>query len=159
MIDDSLLINTSALKNIVYVTATSSKWRQPFLKNGYPFDAKKLKILYISYHTVLFKFHQHVVQILIKLYTERLSTFISVSNGSIKCPIGKWIFAVNLELEFFSATVANADIGRLECLQNIIWYVFEPHAGKIWTTYGPKCTKLWYFWQKLESFKTIFDKP
>ena len=42
------------------------KWHQHFAKNGYPFFAKKLKMLYSSDHTILFKFHQHKVQIPIK---------------------------------------------------------------------------------------------
>ena len=42
------------------------KWRQHFVKNCWKVCAKKHKILYGSDHTILFKFHQHVVQILIK---------------------------------------------------------------------------------------------
>ena len=31
----------------------------------------------------------------------------------------------------------------------IIWKVFGPHAGEIWTkSYGPNYTKFWAFWQK-----------
>ena len=42
---------------------------------------------------------------------ERLQTSnVSISNGNIKCLIGKSIFAVNLTLKRFRATVANADI-------------------------------------------------
>ena len=38
----------------------------------------------------------------------------------------------------------------------IIWKVFWPHAGEIWTkSYGPNYTKFWDFWQK---WLTIFDK-
>ena len=36
------------------------------------FFAKNLKILGISYHAILFQFHQYVVQILVKQYMERL---------------------------------------------------------------------------------------
>ena len=39
---------------------------QRFVKNGEPFFVKKLKIFYTLDHTILFRFHQHVVQILIK---------------------------------------------------------------------------------------------
>ena len=43
---------------------------------------------------------------------ERRQTFnVSVSNGNIKCPIEKSIFTINLPLEHFHATVANADTG------------------------------------------------
>ena len=41
----------------------------------------------------------------------------------------------------------------------IIWYVFGPHTGEIWTkSYGPKCTKLRGFGQNPKFFKTILDK-
>ena len=40
----------------------------------------------------------------------------------------KTIFAGNLQLELFRATVANADTGSLKSLHR---YVFGPHAGKI----------------------------
>ena len=42
--------------------------------------------------------------------------WVSISNGNIKCPIGKSIFAVNLPLKLFRATVANADIKSLMSL-------------------------------------------
>ena len=42
------------------------KWRQVFLKKWLPIYAKKLEILCISYRTILFNFHKHMVQILIK---------------------------------------------------------------------------------------------
>ena len=68
-------------------------------------------------NTILFKFHQYGVQILIKYRMERLQTSnISISNGNIKRPIGKSIFAVNLPLKLFRATVANADIESLKSL-------------------------------------------
>ena len=44
---------------------------------------------------------------------------VSISNGNIKYPRGKSIFAVNLPLQLFPATVANADIGSLNL--SIIW--------------------------------------
>ena len=41
---------------------------------------------------------------------ERPKTFnASISDGNIKYPIGKSIYAVNLPLKFFRPTVANAD--------------------------------------------------
>ena len=41
----------------------------------------------------------------------------------------------------------------------IIWYVLGSHASEIWTkSYCLKCTKFWVFWQKIEAFKTIYDK-
>ena len=51
---------------------------------------------------------------------ERLKTSnVSISNGNIKCPIGKSIFAVNLPLKRFCATVANADIEGLKSLHTL----------------------------------------
>ena len=52
---------------------------------------------------------------------ETLWTFnVSISNGNIKCPIGKLIFAVNLPLNSFHATVANADIESLKSLNTFL---------------------------------------
>ena len=52
---------------------------------------------------------------------ERLQTSnVSISNGSIKYPIGKSIFAVNLPLKLLRATVANADIGSLNSLHTFL---------------------------------------
>ena len=51
---------------------------------------------------------------------ERLQTSnVSISNGNIKYPIGKSIFAVNLPLKLFRTTVANADIGSLKSLHTL----------------------------------------
>ena len=38
---------------------------------------------------------------------------VSVSNGNIKCPVGKSICAVNLPLKLFCATIADTDAGCL----------------------------------------------
>ena len=53
-------------KTIVSVTETFSKMVSMLCQNGEQFLVKKLKILYTLDHTILFKFHQHVGQILIK---------------------------------------------------------------------------------------------
>ena len=51
---------------------------------------------------------------------ERLKTSnVSISNGYIKYPIGKSIFADNLPLKLFPATVANAEIGSLKSLHTL----------------------------------------
>ena len=55
---------------------------------------------------------------------------VSVSNGNIKCPIGKWIFALNSQLDFSSATVANADTGRLKSLHTIFDTYFKHMLAK-----------------------------
>ena len=82
---------------------------------------KKHNILCSSDHTILFKFHQHVVQILIKECMKRLwSSDVSISNGNIKYPIGTSIFAVNLTLKLLRVTVAGADIGSLKSLHTFL---------------------------------------
>ena len=61
------------------------------------------------------------------MYGERLETSnVSINNGIVKYPSGKSIFATNLTLKPFSATVANADIGSL-----VHYLKFGPHAGEI----------------------------
>ena len=45
---------------------------------------------------------------------------ISISNGKIKWSTGKSIFAVNLPLKLFRATVANADIGIVKSLRTFL---------------------------------------
>ena len=51
---------------------------------------------------------------------ERLLTSdVSISNGNIKYPIEKLIFAVNFPLKLLPATVTNADIGSLKSLHKL----------------------------------------
>ena len=66
MKDEGLYIIFFSIEQLFVSQEPLPKWRQHFLKNGLSFFAKKLKILYILYHVILFEFHQHVVQILIK---------------------------------------------------------------------------------------------
>ena len=47
-------------------------------------------------------------------------TLVSISNYNTKYPIGKSIFAVNLPLKLFPATIANADIGSLKSLHKFL---------------------------------------
>ena len=57
---------------------------------------------------------------------KRLQTFnVSTSNGNIKCPIGKSIFAGNLTLKLFRATIANADITSLKSLDTGLTLSFK----------------------------------
>ena len=44
----------------------------------------------------------------------------SISNGNIKCPIGKSIIALNFPLKLIRATVANADLGSLKSLHTFL---------------------------------------
>ena len=60
-------------------------------------------------------FKQHVVQILIQKCIEiHWISNVCISNGNAKCPTEKSIFAVNLPLKLFRATVANTDIRSLK---------------------------------------------
>ena len=63
---------------------------------------------------------------------ERLQTSdVSISNGNIKYPIGKSIFAENLPLKLFRVAVANADIESLKSHSYIPLKIFVSHAGAI----------------------------
>ena len=54
---------------------------------------------------------------------------VSVNNGSIKFPIRKSIFTVDLPIKIFLATVINADTGTLKFLVTLFDNVFGPHAS------------------------------
>ena len=53
---------------------------------------------------------------------------VSISNGNIKCLIGKSIFALNMPLKFFRATIANTDI---ESLNSLHTFLTKSHASEI----------------------------
>ena len=53
-----------------------------------------------------------------------------VTYNRLKCPIGKLIFAVNLHLELFRATVANADAGRLKSPHTLFDTYFKHMLAK-----------------------------
>ena len=62
---------------------------------------------------------------------ERLKTSdVSISDGNIKYPIEKSIFAVNLLLKLFRVAVGNADLESLKTLHSFL-EIFVPctHAG------------------------------
>ena len=59
---------------------------------------------------ILSKFHYHVAH---------------------KMPYRKIIFAVNLPLKLFRATVANADIGSLKSFHTFLTIMFVPHVSEI----------------------------
>ena len=54
------------------------------------------------------------------MYEKSFDSNFSINNGNIKCPIGKSIFAVNLPLKLFCATVAKTDIGSLKSLHTFL---------------------------------------
>ena len=82
----------------------------------------------------------------------------SISNGNRNCLIGKSLFAINLPLQFFHATVANDDIESFKSFNTFLKKLFVPYASEIWTkSYGPTYSKFWALWQNI-FFITIFDK-
>ena len=86
-------------ETIVYVIGTSFKMASTLSQKWSTIFGQKAENLYISYHAISFKFHQHVVQILIKWRDFRLQMSAYI-NGNSKYPIGKSIFAVNSPLNF-----------------------------------------------------------
>ena len=53
------------------------------------------------------------------------------ADGNIKCPIGKSVFAVNLPLKLFHATVANADSASLKSLHTFLKKMFVKYASEL----------------------------
>ena len=91
---------------------------------------------------------------------ERLWTFnVSISNGNIKHPSEKSIFAVNLPLKRLPATVANTDIGSLKSLHTL----FDKYLDHMLGNFEQSCMvqiirNLELFDKKIWFLKTIFDK-
>ena len=109
----------------------------------------------------------------------------SISNGKIKCPIGKSILAANLPLKLFRATVAYADIGSLKSLHTFLknvctiykWnlnkivlsklheirrfltkkpvFFLQPFLTKSWRHFGRRFGKWNYFLMLTFNLKTI----
>ena len=132
MKDDRLLINSSASNYCLCHRNVFQNDVNTFSKQFNHFLPKSSN--FCIFRTILFKFHQYVVQLIIKYFMERLQTSnVSVSNGNIKFPIGKLTFALNLPLKHFHATVANAKTGSLKSLHtlydtclNHMLAIFEP---------------------------------
>ena len=81
---------------------------------------------------------------------ERLQTFnVIISNGNIKYPIGKSIFGVNLPVELFPDTVANADIKCLKSLHTFLKECLYHMLVKFEQNRMVQTTRnFWAFWQK-----------
>ena len=74
-------------------------------------------------HTILFKFHKHVVQSLIKyqiMFGETLDFQCRHQQWEHKMPDRKINFSVNLPLNLFRATVANVDIESPKSLHTFL---------------------------------------
>ena len=69
------------------------------------------------------------------MHGETLDSNVSVSNGNLKCPIGKSIFAVNLQVKLFYATVSNADTGSLKAQHTL----FDTYLDHILARFKPNC--------------------
>ena len=69
-----------------------------------------------------------------------------VSNGSIKCPIGKSSFAVNLQSKLFRPTIFDADTGSLKSLHTLFDIYLDHKLAK----FEPN--------RMIRIFKTIFTK-
>ena len=66
---------------------------------------------------------------------ERVKTFnVSVSNGNLKVPIGKPIFAVNLPLKLFHDAVANTNTESLKSLHTL----FDTYLDYMLAKFKPK---------------------
>ena len=88
-----------------------------------------------------------------RLYTSN----VSVSNGNRKCPMGKSIFAINLPLKPFRATVANTKAASLKSLHNL----FDTYLDYMLAKFEPhrivqNVQNLGFLDKKLSSFKTHF---
>ena len=109
--DDSLRINNSASSKCFTYRNVFQKWRQRFIKTGYPFLSKRLKILYNSAHTGLFNFHQHVVKsrpnTYQTMYGETLEIPMSPLAMITKYPSGKSTFCSKFAVKTLPCTVAN----------------------------------------------------
>ena len=140
------------------------KWCQHFVKNDH-FFVEKLKILFSSDHTILFKFNQHVVQILSNnVWRDFLTSNVTISNGNIKCPIGKSSFSRKFAVKTLPRYRCQCWNCKFKNFPYIPLKMFVPYASKIWTkSYGLNYTKFWAFWpkkkkKKKDYFKTILDK-
>ena len=66
----------------------------------------------------------------IKLYISILTFSVSISNGNIKYPMGKSIFAVNLPFKLFRVSGANADTESLKSLDAFL-KIYLPYSSEI----------------------------
>ena len=82
---------------------------------------------------------------------------VSISNGNVKYPSGKSIFAVNLLLKLFPTTVANADIGSQKSLHTLFGKYFGHMSVKFEQNCMVQTTRnLEFFDKKKQVFKNYF---
>ena len=82
------------------------------------FFDKKLKILCSLNHTILFKFHKHMVQIFLKECMERLSMS-ALATVARKSFNGKFTAKIKFSDRVVHVTIADADIGSLKSLHTL----------------------------------------
>ena len=136
------------------------KWRQHFLKNDLIIFCQKanfLKKYFVSYDFV--QISPACGPNTYQSRDFRLPMSCSVSIGSIKCSIGKSIFALNLPLKLFRATVANAYTRSLKSLHTF----FDTYLGHMVAKFEPKriVRKVLNFElsdKRTEFLKTILNK-
>ena len=84
---------------------------------------------------------------------ERLQTFnVSVSNGNLKYPIGKSIFALNLNLKLFRATVVNAYTENVKSLHTLFATYLDYMLEKFEPNRTVRNVQNFSFWTKIEFF-------
>ena len=105
-------------RTVVYVTETSSKMASTISQKWLTMFCQKAQN-FLPYNFVLISpaCRPNAYQI---IYGETFDfQCVSVSNGNIKCSIGKSFFTANLPLELFGAAVANADTASLKFLHTL----------------------------------------
>ena len=77
-------------------------------------------------------------------------------NGSIKCPIEKSIFAVNLALKLYLATGSNADTGSLKSLHTLFNMYLDHMLAKFESNFMVQNVQILSLLTKTEFFKPLF---
>ena len=132
----------------------SSKMVDTFSKMVNHFCQKAI-FLYISYHTILFKFHQDIVQI---RYEETLDFQCQDQPARIKCPIGKPLSAVNTPLKLFSATRCSCWHRESKLSPKILFDIFDHMLVKFEPNRMVRNGHNFELFDKIPSFfKIIFD--
>ena len=78
---------------------------------------------------------------------------VSISNGNIKYPIGKSIFAVKLPFNLFPANVTNADIGSLKSPHTFLKKCLYHMLVKFEQNRMSKLHEIWSFFDKKKKRK------
>ena len=113
----------------------------------------KIRMIFHTYYSCDYLPHTTFVSIFLNL------TFnVSISNVNIKYPIGKSIFAVNLPVQLFPATVANADIRSLKSLHTLCDKYLDHMLVEFEQNFTVQHIRNFEFFDKKPFFKTIFDK-